>query len=290
MRKSLPEFARYLLDVLPLPHLTTILDVGANPIMPAPYSELLAAKACRVIGFEPQPEAFAKLQKRKSETESYFPHAVGDGRRLILHVMKFSGFTSTLPIYQPSLRLLGAPQWGHKVSEIEFDSVALDDVTNLGAVDMLKIDIQGGELSVLQSARKTLAQAVAIIIEHRYLRLYEGEPMVGAVDVELRDQGFELHKFLFKISRAVANSQMSRLNTRRVSDQLIDGDAVYLRDISKLEAYSDAQLGHLALLAASTFSSHSLVLRCLDELVLRGCVPSDAPGAYVERLPSEFKA
>ena len=38
-----------------------------------------------------------------------------------------------------------------------------------------------------------------------------------------------LHKFMFNKSQPFPHSQAARLNRRRTSDQLIDGDAVYLR-------------------------------------------------------------
>jgi hypothetical protein len=45
----------------------------------APYLPLLRARLAEAYGFEPQPEALAALEARKSEHETYFPHAVGGG-------------------------------------------------------------------------------------------------------------------------------------------------------------------------------------------------------------------
>ncbi len=61
--------------------LTAVVDIGANPIDgDPPYKEMLAAGLCTVIGFEPQADALAALNRRRTPRERYLPYAVGDGR------------------------------------------------------------------------------------------------------------------------------------------------------------------------------------------------------------------
>ena len=66
-------------------------------------------------------------------------------------------------------------------------------------------------------------------------------------------------------------------------------DAVYIRDISKIEGFSDAQVMHLAVLASAVFESHSLTLFCLDHLVARRAVPANLPALYVDSLPASMR-
>mgnify|MGYP006205041937 CR=1 FL=1 len=110
--------------------------------------------------------------------------------------------------------------------------------------------------------------------------------MMGGVDETLRGQGFMLHKFLFNKSKGMASPHLSRLKPRYQHDQLIDGDAVYLRHPGQISRFTDGQLMHLAVLAATVFSSHSATLYALDELVQRGVVPADLPARYVDALPA----
>ncbi|MBL4927879.1 FkbM family methyltransferase [Fuscibacter oryzae] len=289
MTETLSAPAALLQKALSLPRLTTITDVGANPVNPAPYSALLAAGGCRIVGFEPQPSAYAALQKRPSPNETYFPVAVGDGTPVTLHVMRSSGMTSTLPPYEPGLAVIGRPRWGQMREQIQMQTAALDDLPDLPEFDMLKIDIQGGEGAVLAAASRVMQQCVCVIIELRYQRLYEGEPMLGGIDTQLRALGFELHKFMFNKSLMLPNSQSARLRPRRLADQLIDGDAVYVRDLTGISGWSSGQVGHLALLACATFDSHSLALLCLDELVRRGAVDPNLPASYVDALPAHLR-
>ena len=45
-----------------------------------------------------------------------------------------------------------------------------------------------------------------------------------------------------------------------VGSQLVDGDVVYIKDITALHSFSDDQLKHLALFADGAFNSIDLVL------------------------------
>ncbi len=278
-----------LLAELPASRKTCIVDVGANPINEAPYSDLLRSGGCTVVGFEPQQDAFDALMKTKTDAETYYPFAVGDGARAKLKVFKSSGMTSVFEPYVEGLALLGQPGLAKVRNRIVFDTVALDTVTDLPAFDLLKIDIQGGEALVFQGAEKVMADCMVVIVELRYLRLYLEEPMMGGVDNELRRQGFTLHRFMFNKSVALPNSQSGRLKTKLVADQLVDGDGVYIRNIAEPEKLSDQQFIHLAILAASVFYSHSLVLFCLDELVRRGVAKPELPADYVTLLPEKLR-
>jgi FkbM family methyltransferase len=278
-----------LLDGLATARRTRIVDVGANPLGEAPYAALLRAGGCDVVGFEPQPEAFARLVEAKSDRETYLPFAVGDGTPRELKIYRFSGFTSVFDPYVEGMRYLGAPSWARIVDRVAMDTVALDADDRVGPFDLMKIDIQGGECDVFRGAEKALGGAMAVIVELRWFRLYQDEPMAGGVDAELRRQGFYLHKFLFNKSRPLPNSQAHRLRERRMRDQLIDGDGVYLRDMGRLADHGTEPLKHLCVLAAAVFFSHSLVLHVLDELVRRDAVPAGLPAAYADALPAELQ-
>lgn len=262
-----------------------IVDVGANPINPPPYLALLQAGLCDVVGFEPQPEALAELEKTKGPHESYLPYAVGDGTRKTLRLYASGGFTSVFEPDLGAMGFLGKPNWGRVNDAIPLDTVALDACPEVAPFDLLKIDIQGGEVAVFDGARRLLQSALCVITEVRFYPLYEGEPMLGGVDNALREQGYFLHKFMFSKAAALPSSQLSRLKFRRMRDQLVDGDAVYLRDLRSPEKLSDDELRQIALLAAGVFESHSLALWALDLLVARKAVSSDLPAAYADALP-----
>lgn len=87
-----------LVDITALDGKIEVLDIGANPIEgEVSYQALLDSGYANVTGFEPQEEALAALDARKSDAETYLPHALGDGKKKNLHIYQSSGFTSIFP-------------------------------------------------------------------------------------------------------------------------------------------------------------------------------------------------
>jgi hypothetical protein len=75
----------------------------------------------------------------------------------------------------------------------------------------------------------------------------------------------------------------------RMRDQMIDGDAVYLRNLDRLPDCDAEALKHLCIMASAVFESHALVLHVLDLLVARGAVDAGLPAAYVDALPASLR-
>lgn len=280
----------WLCNTLKAEKLTHIVDVGANPVEPAPYQDLLNAGGCQLTGFEPQDEAFAKLQNIKGPLETYHKFAVGAGNVKSLNIMGHDSMTSFFKGDAKSTRFLQRFVGALKtVKTIRFQTMALDKCEAVPPFDLLKIDIQGGEIEVFNGAAHKLKSAIAVIPEVRFYQLYLGEPMMSGVDADLRARGFALHKFMFCKGLALPNSQYNRLKPKRHSNQLIDGDAVYIRDLKTPETYSDDDLKHLAILADAVWFSFDLVIRVLDMLVSRGALDPQAPSKYVDHLPQDLR-
>ncbi|OAN65309.1 hypothetical protein A8B83_06160 [Rhodobacteraceae bacterium EhC02] len=266
----------------------SIVDVGANPLGKPVYKPLMAAGLAHVWGFEPNAEAFARLESTPGAT--YLPVAVGRGGPATFHAYPATEMSSLYPLSASSIGYLGhfRRHLGQE-TQSRIQTSALDDIDRIGHVDLLKIDAQGAECDVIAGARAKLADAVMVIAEMRFYRLYDGEPMLHEMDRALRDQGFVLHRFLHQKARMLNHSQKARVNARAMSNQLIDGDAVYIRSFEDRSAWTDGQLRALALLAA-TIGSHDLALLALDTMVARGLARKSLPGAYVDLLPQELRA
>lgn len=265
-----------------------IVDVGANPLGKPVYKPLMTAGLAHVWGFEPNAEAFAKLEGTGQAT--YLPVAVGRGGTATFHAYPASEMSSLYPLSAASIGYLGhfRRHLGQE-TQSRIETRALDDIDQIERLDLLKIDAQGAECDVIAGAQGKLGSAVMVIAEMRFYRLYDGEPMLHEMDRMLREQGFVLHRFLHQKARMLNHSQKARVNARAMSTQLIDGDAVYIRSLEDRGAWTDAQLRALTLLAA-TIGSHDLALLALDTLVGRGVARKSLPGAYVDLLPQELRA
>jgi hypothetical protein len=180
--------------------------------------------------------------------------------------------------------VLGA--MGEVMRKVEVQTRRLDDIDEIASIDYLKIDIQGGELSVFRNATEKLGGAVAIQTEVSFVPLYERQPAIGEIDVELRAQGFVPHCFADVKTWPIAPCVINRDPTRALN-QLLEADIVYVRDFSRSERMSDEQLKHLALVAHHCYRSYDLALRCVMVLEQRGVVATGAQQQYLTSLASK---
>jgi FkbM family methyltransferase len=274
--------ADLLLEILRPERLTAVVDVGANPIDgDPPYKQLLVKRLCNVVGFEPQPEALASLNARKSDLERYFPYALGDGGKASLRICQSAGMTSLL---RPNQRVLkhfkGFTEWAAVLEEVSVQTIRLDDVTEIDVLDFLKIDIQGSELAVFQGGHRLLAKALAIQTEVSFLPLYEGQPVLGNVDLELREIGFVPHSFA-AINKRMILPTFDQKNPYAAMNQLLWADIVYVRDFTQPELMDSEQLKHLAIVAHHCYRSYDLAVNCIFHLAQRGEVPKGSLERYI---------
>lgn len=270
------------LNVLLVPErLTAVVDIGANPIDVPPYVPLLQKRLCRLFGFEPQPSALAELNARKSELETYLPYVIGNGEQARLRVCAAPGMTSLL---EPDPLMLkhfqGFNEWGRIIADSKIATHRLDDIGEIDALDYLKIDVQGSELAIFQNGRRRLAEAVVIQTEVSFLPLYKQQPVFGEIDLELRSQGFIPHALMAIDKRMIW--PMRGTNPYEAFNQLVEADAVYVRDFTKADAMSSEQLKHLALVAHHCYGSYDLAAICIQHLLNRDAIVSHAGSRYFE--------
>ena len=274
-----------LFNLLRPERLTSIVDIGANPIESAPpYKPMLDQRLCTVFGFEPQPDAMEKLLAQKGDLETYLPYAVGAETRATLKVCHASGMTS---LYTPEPRTLnvfpGFAIFGHVVKEIPIETRALDSITEITHIDHLKIDVQGGELNVFRNGAAKLAHASSIQTEVSFVPLYQGQPVFGDIDLALRALGFIPHMFA-QINKRMILPLHHADNLYSSMNQLLEADIVYVRDFTQAEKMTVEQLKHLALVAHHCYQSYDLAANCINHLVTRGAVAADAVSRYLGDL------
>lgn len=278
-----------LVEALAPARLTRVLDVGASPLTEPAYKPLLDQGSCHVWGFEPDEKGYANLQEQKGENETYFNLAVGAPGDRKLYVHPRPGFTSLYEMCRKSVNFMGKGFWKNKgIKPIDVNLTMLDDVAELPRMDLLKMDLQGGELEVMQGGVDRLSEAVMLVPEVRFHRIYENEPLWSDIDKEAQKQGFKLHKLMFAKSVMLPHSQEALVRRGRMTAQLLDGDAVYIPDTDRFNALDAESLKHLAILADAVVASYSLCLMCLDRLVAIDAAPQDLPERYARALPEQL--
>lgn len=273
-------------EILDIKRVCSVVDIGANPIDgQPPYKTLLDEQLCTVTGFEPQKEALQKLNQSKSALETYLPYAIGDGQRHELKICQASGMTS---IFEPDLTTLKTfglfETFGKVIAREQVQTHRLDDIQEVRLLDYLKIDIQGGELSVFKHAQNKLANCAVIHTEISFIPLYQGQPTFSEVDQFLRHLGFIPHCF-DAIRKWIISPMIVNNEPRRPLNQLLEADVVYCRNFLEPSSVGDDQLKYLGLVAHVCYASFDLTLKCINILESRGSIPEGASQRYL----SSFK-
>ncbi len=263
-----------------------VVDIGANPIDGTPpYLPLLSAGDAEVVGFEPIPDALAKLNEKKSPNETYLPFAIGDGQQHTLHICAAQGMTSLLTPNPAVLdRFHGFPAWSQVVATQPIETVRLDDIEETAGVDLLKIDIQGGELMVFQNGETRLNDALVIQTEVEFLQMYVDQPLFSDVELFLRRRGFVFHRFFPAVSRVIAPLLVDN-NIYAGMSQMLWADALFVKDFTRLERLSNRQLLAMAMIMHDCYRSWDLVFLLLTEHDARN--GTQLATAYISGLKSK---
>jgi FkbM family methyltransferase len=247
---------------------------------------MLAAGLCAVIGFEPQADALAQLERMKGPRETYLPYAVADGRAHTLHICRERGMTSLLRPDRDRLGLFNEfSLYGLVEQETKVSTRRLDDIKEIEHLDFLKIDVQGAELNVFKAGRRLLGRAVAIQTEVSFVQLYQGQPAFGAIDTFLRSVGFIPHCFAELKLRPLAPLVFDS-DPHQGGRQLLEADMVYVRDFTQARNMDAEQWKHLAMVAHHCCGSVDLAHRALVAAAQLGAVRRDAADQYVKALRS----
>jgi FkbM family methyltransferase len=139
-------------------------DVGANI---GEVSEALLPLASRVVAIEPDPESYAILTQRLGERAICVPALIGpDGaqRTFLTNTIASKSSTSVAPGEEPP---------GHDyLKRSTMHSVSLDTIAaKHGMPNLVKIDVEGFEMAVLQSASNILASRPTVVMEFNTLCL-----------------------------------------------------------------------------------------------------------------------
>lgn len=173
----------------------TVIDVGAN------RGQFLLVAARRfpdaaLVAFEPLPGPRALLVRAlpRRRPVRLLDVAVSDRRgEAAFHVSRADDSSSLLPISAAQTSIF--PGTG-EVAQVTVRTARLDEVlvpADLRAPVLLKIDVQGGELAVLEGAVGILPRVTTVLVECSFTQLYEDQPTADEVIRFLHGRGFRLH-------------------------------------------------------------------------------------------------
>ncbi|MGY3581612.1 FkbM family methyltransferase [Bradyrhizobium sp. USDA 4341] len=249
-----------------------VVDVGAHGTGEADvYARALAGKGALVIGFEPNAAECARLNEIWSGDRCFFPYAIGNGARATFHRCR-APLTSSLMRPNPELlpHYEGLPEMCEVTEESPIDTVRLDEIEEVGTVDFLKIDIQGGTLLALQNAEQLLYRTLVVHAETEFAQVYQDEALFSECEMFLRRRGFMFHHFHNLDGRRMMHGGHA---VGRAPSQALWADAVFVPSLRRLERLSNRELVRLAWTMEAVYGASDMAMACL-----RRCRESEAAG------------
>ncbi len=176
---------------------TGIIDAGASN---GRISKRLLRRfpTAQAYAFEPNPLYAEPLKQYAKDEPRFHPQflALSDSEgQATLHVTESPGSTSLLA---PGKRLQEIiPEGATVKSDEKVELVTIDNWAQRNgdlAIELMKFDIQGGELKALRGAVHTLQCSTLIVYtEISFNPLYEGSAIYSEIDLFLREHGFTLY-------------------------------------------------------------------------------------------------
>ena len=160
-------------------HPHTVIDVGAN-IGQFTVAASKLFENPKVFAFEPLPVCVEKLRvlATKIPDIEIYKLAIGDRNGTVdFHVSTFDQASSLLKLNHGVENLFSGLK---ERKRIRVNVVTLDDffeARTLKKPVLLKIDVQGGEKSVILGGTKTLRQIDYVLLEASFTPMYVGEPL-----------------------------------------------------------------------------------------------------------------
>ncbi|MDJ0744806.1 MAG: FkbM family methyltransferase [Xenococcaceae cyanobacterium MO_167.B27] len=200
-----------------------ILDVGANKGQTARKYRSQFPTA-EIYCFEPFPDSIAELNRKFSDDQKIHivPKAVAQEKGIATFYVNERDETNSL-LPRPSSERRYYPKSAKPKETIEVEVTNLDEFlkeSNISMIDILKFDIQGGELNALHGAESLLEEKSTALIytEIMFIPHYEGVPLFHEIWSFISKFGYSLFD-IYNLGRAT-NGQIRQGDALFVSESV----------------------------------------------------------------------
>lgn len=250
---------------------SVVLDIGANFGLYTAVCGRVVRKQGKLYAFEANPHTFDCLRR------SAHANDLNTGKRVALVNALVAAKGGRGKLFFSHEELGGAtmtvsPRWGNRRREVEVDMITIDEfLAPNEVVDLVKIDVEGHEPSVIHGMEKTIARSPNIRIfieffEHMLERTFGAQRFVNYI-----------HDLGFRLCRIKGDSQLELLEPGVVPR----GENYCLLTRTPEE---DAQRWHFAV-SLESLSYHREYFRGEQNLLLKDGVLLYEKGAFVTTPP-----
>ena len=264
----------------------SLLDIGAMKTNETDrFESLFKSNLIEIIGFEANINEYLKLQNKTNK--KYFNYCLGDGTEKILYITRYPGCTS---LYEPNPEIInlftgiGTEENGNfrVIEKRKVKTHKLEKIKEINKVDVIKIDTQGSELNILKSFEKKIKEVLIIESEVEFVELYKNQPLFSDIQNFLINNSFILHK-LIDIRGRTFRPWIVNNNPMFPMSQLLSADAIFVKDFSKLDKFSNDDLLKISLFLHDIYNSYDLSHYFLKEYDNRNKLQlSDSYKQYID--------
>jgi FkbM family methyltransferase len=171
-----------------------IFDIGANSgQISLQYNSLFPSAI--IHAFEPFPDMYKTLCENTGQLHNISAHQVAVGEKKGKSIFFVNHNVDTNSLLEPQKIGLSSDKQVVNKDKIEVDVISIDEfceANSVNQIDILKLDIQGGELAALEGAKKMLgAKNIKLIYTEAYFRKqYVGQPLFHDISSYLEQYGY----------------------------------------------------------------------------------------------------
>ena len=218
-------------------HGINFIDIGCSGQLDAKWKTLF--NVLSYVGFDPNEKECQRLSLLPSPYKQtrYMPYAIGDDvGEAVMYLTESPYCYSLLRPRHEWLRRFSYHNLFNEIGESRVNCVTLDYLAeNKGLrADMMKLDTQGLELPILQTATQVLQDVFCVETEAGFVENYVGETVAAQVDEFMRQKGFLLFDItIHRVGRANRFAQQSH-------QQPLWCESLWMRDYLALDSWGIA--------------------------------------------------
>ena len=173
-----------------------ILDIGANEGKYTKTCKKISPNA-RIISFEPHPKTFMKLRRNVKDTDIILINKAlseNSGESLLYDYEGNDGSTHASLQKNVIERVHGKKSICHNVNVTTIDTIIKE--FNIVRIDLLKIDVEGNEISVLKGANESLKNNIIEAIQFEFTQINSTSRIFMKEFFDLLNDKYILHRLL----------------------------------------------------------------------------------------------
>lgn len=213
-----------------------------------PLVDFAAQQHARIWAFDADRDSLQGVHAAFPRAELVSDDFVGDGRPVQFNTMRQSGQSSRFSPGPPAMGIFS--NFSENLESVGCsyrESRRLDDLDLPRPVDLIKIDVQGGQNDVFTGATEVLRHCQVIEVECEFVEQYAKAPLFHQTAGQLSQLGFQFHKFAGYGSRTIRGVCVEA-DEFAPGSQWLWAECLFVKNFGSWSELSDRQLAGMTVI------------------------------------------